>query len=792
MLVTATVTMLASVSPSNAIASCEGECTPEQEESGLVEPPEWAQESHAHFEPESAEASAYSEEEPFGEGEGEGGPLLYHESGKGVQHAPKVYLIFWGSNFTTGEAGKEVHSMLLNLFEGLSGTSYQEILTQYFDSTGRVSSIITATSYIDESVIAPSVVNHLRVEEEVTRVVNENGWKPEIDAQFMVLSAPGSTYEKIFMFGACAYHGVTAAKEKVTGGIVYGFVPYQGDSRFEGCVGVGNPSKNPVFKTSKSVSHEYTEAATDPIPGEGTQAWAASSGAEIADICSKLDDFELASGAYAQWQYDDHLNSCGESDAEPPHAYAITEAVSNIKATEVTLKGVVNPEGLESNYYFEYGTTKSYGVKSAETSGGSGVKNQSVSKVVGSLTPSTTYHYRIVEINSSGMTTGEDHTFTTEKGPPTVVTESATGVTTTEVILHGTVNPNGFATTDQFEYGTSTSYGTNVPASSESAGSGFSTLAKGYVLTGLLPSKTYHFRFVASNAQGTSSGKDVAFTTKSLTPTFSSNFGSTGSGEGQFVEPTGIAVNPVNGKLVVPDEGNNRVEVFNEEGKYLSQFGAKGGENGQFTQPRGAAVDASGNVWIVDTGNNRVQKFNEEGKYLSQFGSGGTGNGQFSSPKGLAVDQKGNIWVADSGNKRIQKFNEAGEYVCQFSAGTNPIGVAADSKGNVWSDNLNLKGAIEEHNESCERIQSFAAFGTGNGKLLEPKRLAVDSNGYIWVPDAGNNRVEVFTEKGEYVTKFGTKGSGSEQMKSPVGLALDSKGNVWIDDNNSRMDHWVR
>ena len=728
--------------PSHAEASCSGPCNEEQEATGLANPPAWAKGRKIHFEPESLEAAAYDPEDVGGGPlEGEGGPLVYAEAGH-VQHEPKVYVIYWGSNFNTTEKGIETHSMLQKLFEGLTGSAYQGILTQYFDSTGRISSTVTPTSYIDESVKAPANLTALKVEEEVSAIVSARKWTAETSAQFLLTTAPGSTYTTT---RGCAYHGVTSASEKVVGGIVYDFVPYQGDEPFvaKGCLAIGNPTKNPVFKTSKSASHEYAEAATDPL----LDGWRDSSGIfEIADICQEQTIIELPSGAYAQNQYDDHQNSCSHEDLEPPHAYAITGAASSIKSTEATLNGTVNPENLASQYYFEYGTTKSYGSKTAEVSAGSGIKNVAASKLISGLTSSTTYHFRVAEVNSTGTTTGEDRTFTTAAGsPPTVVTGSATGVTATEAILHGTVNPNGFSTTDQFEYGTTTSYGTTVPAVAESAGSGVAAVEKGYVLTGLLPSTTYHFRIKASSSQGTSLGKDATFTTSSLTPTFSSNFGSTGSGNGQFVEPTGIAVNPRNGNLVVPDEGNNRVEVFNEKGEYLSQFGTKG-----------------------------------------------TGNGQFTTAKNLAVDSKGNVWVADSGNKRIEKFNEKGEYVCQFSAGTNPIGVYADSKGNVWSDNENETGAIEEHNEKGEFVKSFATRGSGNGQVSEPKRLAVDANGYIWVPDALNNRVEVFNERGEFVTKFGSFGSGSEQMNYPVGVAVDLKGNVWVDDNNNRVDHWIR
>lgn len=821
---------------------------------------------------------------PYGEGEGE--PLIYYEGGSGVQTAPKVYLIFWGSHFETEETGEKVRLMLLKLFEGMSGSAYEGILTQYFNSTGgatgRVSSTVSTTSWIDKSVEAPSNITEAKINEEIEHAISTNQWTSELNSQFVLVTAPGSTYAETT---GCAYHYLTPT------GIIYDFVPYQGDEPFaRECLSLGNPSKNPILKTSKSASHEFAETATDP---KGN-TWGEDQH-EIGDLCVSIADKELPDGAWAQLQYDDHKNECALEDLQPPHLYtlsklatsitanhatlnavvnpeayesqyyfelgtstsygtrtteassssaanvsaaqtvcsltpnttydyriaasnstgttygqnesfktaesgssscptATTEGVTNLSTTEATLNGTVNPSGLETKYYFEYGTQATYGHKTTEVGAGSGTTNVKVDQVITSLTRSTLLHYRLVAANSAGTSYGADKTFTTPKCP-TATTESATGITTSEAIIRGNVNPNGCATTDQFEYGTTTSYGTTVPVTAESAGSGNSAVEKGYILTGLSPNTTYHYRLVATSSQSTSYGSDSSFTTSSLTPTLSSLFGSFGTGNGQFNEPTGISASPISGLVVVSDELNNRIEVFNEKGEYIRQFGTTGTGNGQFKEPRGVAIDAKGNVWVTDTGNNRVEAFSETGVYRNQFGTLGTGNGQLTSPKGIAVDSKGNVWVADSGNKRIEEFSEKGEksekyeYLSQFSTGTNPIGVAADPTGNIWSDDENETGEIEEHNEKGELIQQFASRGEGNGQLKEPKRLIV-INGFIWVPDAGNNRVEIFNEKGEYITKFGAFGSGAEQMDYPTGVALDPRGNVWIADNNNRVDHW--
>lgn len=101
---------------------------------------------------------------------------------------------------------------------------------------------------------------------------------------------------------------------------------------------------------------------------------------------------------------------------------------------------------------------------------------------------------------------------------PDVTTGTASGLSQTAATLNGTVNPNGAATTYQFEYGTSTGYGSTAPASPGSAGSGSAAVAESASLTGLSAGTVYHFRLNATNATGTTHGSDQSFTTTAVTP----------------------------------------------------------------------------------------------------------------------------------------------------------------------------------------------------------------------------------------------------------------------------------
>src|SRR5207342_294127 len=97
-------------------------------------------------------------------------------------------------------------------------------------------------------------------------------------------------------------------------------------------------------------------------------------------------------------------------------------------------------------------------------------------------------------------------------------------------------------------------------------------------------------------------------------------------------------------------------------------------------------------------------------------------------------------------------------------------------------------------------IRSFATFGSRPGQLSDPRKLAIDSKGNVWVTDSHRSffdppyysRIEVFSEKGNFEGQFSSDGSGRGQVSLPFGLALDPRGNVWVTDNvNSRVERWT-
>ena len=151
-----------------------------------------------------------------------------------------------------------------------------------------------------------------------------------------------------------------------------------------------------------------------------------------------------------------------------------------------------------------------------------------------------------------------------------------------------------------------------------------------------------------------------------------SQFGTPGTGNGQFNSPLGVAIDPTSHNIVVVDSSNNRVQIFSSAGVYLSQFGALGTGDGQFSQPNYVAIDpTSHNIVVTEAGNSdsRVQIFSSAGVYLSQVGSVGFGNGQHIQTSGVAIDPTShNILVVDPFNHRVQTFSSAGVYLSQFGS----------------------------------------------------------------------------------------------------------------------------
>ncbi len=124
--------------------------------------------------------------------------------------------------------------------------------------------------------------------------------------------------------------------------------------------------------------------------------------------------------------------------------------------------------------------------------------------------------------------------------------------------------------------------------------------------------------------------------------------------------PTGLAID-AGGNVWATSAGNGLVDEFKSSGGLLRQFGSEGSGKGQFKDPTGIAIDPTGKLWVADDGNGRVEKFDSTGAFIEEFGSPGLGEGQFAGgPTAIATDSEGDIWAVDRGDDRIERWSTAG------------------------------------------------------------------------------------------------------------------------------------
>jgi len=271
---------------------------------------------------------------------------------------------------------------------------------------------------------------------------------------------------------------------------------------------------------------------------------------------------------------------------------------------------------------------------------------------------------------------------------------------------------------------------------------------------------------------------------------FITKWGSEGSGDGQFWQPHGIAVDS-SGYIYVADQEGQRIQKFTAAGTFVTKWGSEGSGDGQFISPTGIGVDSSGYVYVADTGNNRVQKFTSDGTFMTKWGTHGSGDGQFELPHGIAVDSSGYVYVADTENHRIQKFTSNGAFVTKWGSQgsgdgqfTHTAGVAVDSSGNVYVVDYG-NNRIQKFTSNGAFVNKWGSLGGGDGQFNTPTAIGVDSSGCVYAVDSGNHRIQKFKSSGTFVNKWGSQGSGDGQFYHPNGIAVDSSGYVYVADSEN-------
>jgi RHS repeat-associated protein len=247
----------------------------------------------------------------------------------------------------------------------------------------------------------------------------------------------------------------------------------------------------------------------------------------------------------------------------------------------------------------------------------------------------------------------------------------------------------------------------------------------------------------------------------------------------------------------------------------------------------GIAVDNNRNIYFSDVGNSCIRKIDANGIINTIAGipgssgySGDNGPARqalFHSPKGIAVDNIGNLYIADSDNDRIRKIDTNG--IITTIAGGNgaghsgdgglainaqiyrPDGIAIDHAGNIYTTAATAYGPhVIRRIDTSGIITTFAGTSSrgfsGDGgiatkaQLFNPRDVAVDNVGNIYIADDGNSRIRMVNTNGIITTVAGsgvyaydikTGPATLANLRHPLGVAVDDNGNIFIADNTNHL-----
>ena len=270
------------------------------------------------------------------------------------------------------------------------------------------------------------------------------------------------------------------------------------------------------------------------------------------------------------------------------------------------------------------------------------------------------------------------------------------------------------------------------------------------------------------------------------------SFGEKGSCEGLLSNPLGVAVTAKD-EILVADNQNHRVQVFDSNGTFLRSFGHKGENSGEFKNPTGIAIDKDRNILVSECYNHRVQILSWEGRHLGSFGGKGSLDSQLSYPWGLSLDSTGNVIVADTGNKLIKIFTPDGRFVMKIGGQGSlscPVHCVQCGEYFIVSDSNEhcIKVFNREGNFQYKFGKQGEGDGDGDGEFNYPRFLSVTQSKHLLVCDCFNHRIQVFELDGTFVGKFATNGSKLGEFIQPFSVAALSNDQIVVSDyKNNRI-----
>jgi DNA-binding beta-propeller fold protein YncE len=281
----------------------------------------------------------------------------------------------------------------------------------------------------------------------------------------------------------------------------------------------------------------------------------------------------------------------------------------------------------------------------------------------------------------------------------------------------------------------------------------------------------------------------------------------------RFSRPMGAAFGP-DGRIYVSDTGNNRVCVFDGNGKFLFEWGGFGiakplpgakytWEPGKLNYPVGIHVDQDGTVYVADFRNDQVQVFTAEGRFIRAFPDNRKPTGKGSSGQdggGIAVTDVASwdrkvyatdtyqVFVFDREGKLLRQFGKPGVGPTDLD---HPNGVATDREGNVFVSDSNHARVIA-FDPDFKRLWTVGQIPAGmndttSSPVTLPRGLAADDDGTVYVVDAFSFDIVEISRAGKIVARYGERGVAPGQVNFANDIDVRGVLVVLADKENNRV-----
>lgn len=220
--------------------------------------------------------------------------------------------------------------------------------------------------------------------------------------------------------------------------------------------------------------------------------------------------------------------------------------------------------------------------------------------------------------------------------------------------------------------------------------------------------------------------------------------------------------------------------------EHVMNIGTEGVGEGQFKYVEDFAFTKDGHLLVTDAFHAWVQVFDSKsGKFISRFGGKGEDDQHLDKPEGIAVDPAGNIFIADYNSGFVKKYDANYKWTLTFSEyGTAP-------GQNIKSEFMDIRdGKLYMPEAGNHRVNVFdlngkflflfGGMGTEPGKMNNPEAARFASDGRLYVSDLKNDRMQVFTPEGKLLFGWGKTGDGDGEFKAPAGVAVDGQDRIYV------------